>query len=923
MTDGYVEIKGDIASKRGQISQRREQLARPVVSGTAKQRRIAMRRVVRTPEHKTYVKAKKKELGALGEAEQSISEYESKVKKYEGEGYDVAKTSEGDLQFSKTIQKKVVTRKAVSVPKVSQRIRWTENGVEKSVLTHNINVERHRRTLESRSGVSNIRIESLAAPQSRHYKYTVRYEPVTTTQYEKTPELKYLLQYADFKQKVELQKAITYGPKEGARPEGFIGPIQPPIYPAMTKAYESLTPIEKTIYNKKFDVVTTTVKAPQKEIKVFTAGEQLIERYGGERLDLYAAKHIQDWGIPAAIAGWQLIADKVFGVDPKRNAWKNLTEQYAGEILESTRRKGESVGDYTGRFWTSPQAITNVYLPVATLGLGYAVKPFTIGLKSIPVTSKLFPITSRAVYYGSKYQKVITGVSLSAIGGVTAYQVATAPDSAPLILGRTAASFGKMIGGYQVGGKLYGATHTKLIQESYWTGTQYEQNILESMHRQSVISSQYKPYEFGTPSTRYTGVIRPSIPKTPQQVHTMTLGIRDPLDPGKGFFIKKPIVSSTDFSVYETHPVTVMFGKKGYTINMFSGETTIKGGAPVRTIGFGSGRYAGDVVDDVMVSRMYSYSISDIAFKPTIMRGTSLSKTYYGGSAEWTGGKIKFFTPGRESDITRGFSIGRVRGVDMFDISRVVKPSVEAKSYFGDPGGFDYNLPPKLIDDVILPGGFQTDASMKIDLPSMFDSLATKQISPMSYDTGVQVSSYWKGVSPAVSTTQSLQPLSIVSGIQKIGTIPVVKTMQVNVNLSRDIQNQLNIPLSITKTSSASLSASRSLSASITKQLQLQRQRQQTQLKQITVTQPAVTPFISPGFTPPYQSTSYIYNPPPVEPTPPPPKPPPIYFYLPEGKPKRKRKKKTMDGYGKGYRFRSWKVPTMKQLIGINNMGGM
>ena len=49
MSDGYAEVHGDIASQRKIIRERKTQLDKPVVGGTAKQQRVAMRRVKRSP----------------------------------------------------------------------------------------------------------------------------------------------------------------------------------------------------------------------------------------------------------------------------------------------------------------------------------------------------------------------------------------------------------------------------------------------------------------------------------------------------------------------------------------------------------------------------------------------------------------------------------------------------------------------------------------------------------------------------------------------------------------------------------------------------------------------------------------------------------------------------------------------------------
>lgn len=1023
MTNGYEEVYADVASQREgisgtrrQILERRQQWAKPVVSGSAKQRRIAMRRVVRTPEHHAYVIAKKEDIASMSRAETELTEYESniasyesKIKEYQTEGYTLSKGEEGELQFSK--QTYVPGKRVrVGTRPTSVYVTWKHRvtgktgrfqGRQANIADYTRQLDVTNRDIVKVTTVGGGPIyKTTAGHWTSEDKVLYEAKPIETV-YKATPELKYLLKHSDLKEQETLREAIIKGPVVATK--DFIGPVYQPIYPAMQDAYKSLHPVEKYVYGKQFKVETIVTPTSQEEKTLLKASELVTQKFGSERLDIYAAKHIQDWGIPAVISGWQI----ALGIDKK--AWKNLHEQYASEILGASQKKGESVLDYTGRFFTSPQAITNIYLPVATMGIGYVAKPLTLGVKAIPVSAKVSMLGSkiasmsptaskiiikvapviklsykgimaggkRFAYHGSKHSRLITAASISTIGGITAYQIATSPDSSSLIIGRTVASFGKMIGGYHAGGKLYGATHTKLIQESYWTGTEYEQTISESYRMRSVLGSQYKPYEFGSPSTHYTAEFRPSwqkfpyVPKHPVQQHTMTLGIRDPSGSSQAFFIKRNIMSSRDFATFESSPLTIkvkdvvssgkgfkVYKTKDYTFNIFSGETTVKG-STTRVIGFGSGRYMGDVVPDVMATRMYSYSVSSADYpafikstylfdplpqglgyitsktphvgwssRPVIMHGTQLSKTYYGGTPKWVGKHIKFMTAGKESESTLGFARVTTRGRDVFDVSHVVKPSIKTKDYFGDPGSFDYQLPPKIIDDVVMPGGMQREVGFKIDSKGPLSISKTKHISYVDYGMdATQISSYWKGVSPLRKTiplmdsTQSMQSISTVSSMQKIGVIPLVKTMQINLNIDRDIQSQISMPMSMTKTASASMTAQESMSASLTKQLQMQQQRQRTYLKQITVTMPTTMMPMIPFHPQPHIPYTTVTPPPVTSIIQPPYKPPPpIYFDLPEGEPVKKRKKKVMDDLSKGYRFRSWKVPTMKDILGINNM---
>jgi len=130
----------------------------------------------------------KKELDTYKEkiekAEAEIGDYKKKIKKYQEEGYTPKKTDDG-WSFSK----QVVSYKTVKTgggggggtPIVSQRVKWiSKEGVPKSVLTQNVRIPAVTQSIISKGGHS-IEYESLAAPESKHYKYTYKQVPVKTT----------------------------------------------------------------------------------------------------------------------------------------------------------------------------------------------------------------------------------------------------------------------------------------------------------------------------------------------------------------------------------------------------------------------------------------------------------------------------------------------------------------------------------------------------------------------------------------------------------------------------------------------------------------------------------------------------------------------------------------------------------------------
>lgn len=115
-------------------------------------------------------------------------------------------------------------------------------------------------------------------------------------------------------------------------------------------------------------------------------------------------------------------------------------------------------------------------------------------------------------------------------------------------------------------------------------------------------------------------------------------------------------------------------------------------------------------------------------------------------------------------------------------------------------------------------------------------------------------------------------------------------------------------PISISGYDVATIPASALLhiSASALVQEQVQQQKQQLKHQQLLITTPVLTPITSYDY-------GYGYN---GTPHPPPPKIPRIPWWpdLGEGKKKLGRRKE-LDIFGKGYRYRKWKVPTMEEFV--------
>ena len=110
----------------------------------------------------------------------------------------------------------------------------------------------------------------------------------------------------------------------------------------------------------------------------------VVEKLYGNRPDLYIASELRTLGFGVLFAGGQQL---ITGA-PSLEAQKEAT---AESILGATRLPGESIETHAVRFWTSPEAIADVWVPVATLGLskGATLLGRVVGPSLISAGSKL------------------------------------------------------------------------------------------------------------------------------------------------------------------------------------------------------------------------------------------------------------------------------------------------------------------------------------------------------------------------------------------------------------------------------------------------------------------------------------------------------------------------------------------------------
>lgn len=131
----------------------------------------------------------------------------------------------------------------------------------------------------------------------------------------------------------------------------------------------------------------------------------VVEKLYGNRPDLYIASELRTLGFGVLFAGGQQL---ITGA-PSLEALKEAT---AESILGATRLPGESVETHAVRFWTSPEAIADVWVPVATLGLskGATLLGRVVGPSLISAGSKL------AGEVGPTGARIISGAKTIAVG---------------------------------------------------------------------------------------------------------------------------------------------------------------------------------------------------------------------------------------------------------------------------------------------------------------------------------------------------------------------------------------------------------------------------------------------------------------------------------------------------------------------------
>ena len=691
--------------------------------------------------------------------------------------------------------------------------------------------------------------------------------------------------------------------------------------------------------------------------------EVLADYHGKDRWDRYAAMHVKDWGLPAAISGISWLAGD-------KDSFSRLHEAYAAELLVSTKKYGETSGDYLKRRFISWDAAKDIYLPVATVGAGYIAKPYLAGTKALDST-RIGQYIHRSVG-GTKTAKVITSAGTSAkmvtinyptltkvgitsaVVAPSAYKAYKSPEYAPLILGRTAAGYGKMAAGFYTGGKIWTATHHKDIIPTQWYGTRMEQDILQRHLDYSYYKSHYSSYE-SIAGKRFITSIAPTKAQTlPVTTYTVgRMGVRGLSDfymttvkgtPGEAFGVStklqvdagkgKPIDINIDMSrmaykQFYTKPTSMKFGgHPGRLISytkpvkaVYSDHLGFSKFTKIKTDSIWGGGVHTKFIQPSDTMHFISTSPGRIGYHTSLLGETATS--YFSKIAgtkittlQSTGGKTyqqvttgsKYYTGPhnvlKHKDVTVHYSPQMTMGAGFRSVP-IQKPSTFTG---GGSSMFDTVASPwgKVQP---LPGAYKTVQPMQGRFGSAYDWMRDS-----FYDT-TSISGYWKGVAPTVSSVGSgmfdYKTRSV--NILLPSMISVTKPMMIG-SVGLDSKTD-TLSMHKTLTSTASVSMAASLSKSMQSSAQAQKSVLSTVQNTIDnmmspsmVKKPSIY-YKQPHLKQPFPSkpTASLYKP-----------PPPFMFYKePSESDSEYDYKKLLARFKKGYRERTWKVPTMKDFLGV------
>jgi len=203
----------------------------------------------------------------------------------------------------------------------------------------------------------------------------------------------------------------------------------------------------------------------------------------------FVARQAQGLGIGTALTGInQLALDTSYAINPmlgavvqtisgsSRDVWKNYEEAEYRRLLDISQKPDEDFWQYSGRYWTSSEAIESVYIPIATFGAGYVYQGIRAGATGISTVSKTGLLYRAGARIGSsgvvssftKASPLIRGTVKATpivVGGalMTPAVINISQQPADLRPGATGRLISSMLlggAGFKLGQMTYTATHT-------------------------------------------------------------------------------------------------------------------------------------------------------------------------------------------------------------------------------------------------------------------------------------------------------------------------------------------------------------------------------------------------------------------------------------------------------------------------------
>jgi hypothetical protein len=194
----------------------------------------------------------------------------------------------------------------------------------------------------------------------------------------------------------------------------------------------------------------------------------VVEYYYGNRPDLYVAQSARTLGLGTLVSAVQQTLP--FYVQDVAQGKYNILEEHkqalAEGILGSTRKQNEDVLSYAGRFWTSPEVIMDVYVPLATLGISKAITVVGRAASQTLLAARIGSALAPTVSTGSK--TVTWGGAFLKAGG----KILTTKSGQALIVGSiyTTTEAPTLIETYQVNPSRFGTVFGQSIAR-YSTAT--------------------------------------------------------------------------------------------------------------------------------------------------------------------------------------------------------------------------------------------------------------------------------------------------------------------------------------------------------------------------------------------------------------------------------------------------------------------